>query len=409
MRGFEFLDLSHNKLAGKYSYAEVTDGNVSSTLYLEVNRLSGRFPSTSGIAGIGELSALRENLFACGTIPEEDEYSEEYSCGSEELDVSLCVFVSIVGLVLVLVYALHVAGSRGSLSGHGTGLRLYELLQKQRLYLSYLEDCNQDAGSSGSVVLNKLRDFSRELRLASRLFAVLLCLHLVTCLPLYALKISEYGLEQTSHTTHSFQYRWLFTAAYMRGEVSVLLLLLMWLSVMGGLCVLMIPGGPMRRWLSWTPPSSSSTASVSAHSIRGGSGEAEKERVDVKIASATETDHSDGDAGASSLNLRCKHLLIFTANASVVGCMYGVYIHFTSQSLPPTTIVGLQIGMALFNLTWNMVIVPVLARPMQAAEKVVWTELGLLIFNNILLPCIVTALTSPACFQVFIHSAHQSG
>jgi hypothetical protein len=56
--------------------------------------------------------------------------------------------------------------------------------------------------------------------------------------------------------------------------------------------------------------------------------------------------------------------------------------------------------MALFNLAWNMAIVPVLARPMQSSEKVVWTELGLLIFNNILLPCIVTALTSPVCFQV---------
>ena len=72
----------------------------------------------------------------------------------------------------------------------------------------------------------------------------------------------------------------------------------------------------------------------------------------------------------------------------------------TSQSLPPSALVGLQVGMALFNLLWNMVAVPVLSRLMEASEKVVLIELGLLILNNILLPCIVTALTSPECFQV---------
>jgi hypothetical protein len=64
--------------------------------------------------------------------------------------------------------------------------------------------------------------------------------------------------------------------------------------------------------------------------------------------------------------------------------------------------VGLQIGMALFNLAWNMAAVPILSRPMGAADSVVLTELGLLILNNIVLPCIVTALTSPECFQVIL-------
>jgi hypothetical protein len=50
-----------------------------------------------------------------------------------------------------------------------------------------------------------------------------------------------------------------------------------------------------------------------------------------------------------------------------------------------------------------------LSRPMGAADSVVLTELGLLILNNIVLPCIVTALTSPECFQVFVYVVFDDG
>lgn len=42
--------------------------------------------------------------------------------------------------------------------------------------------------------------------------------------------------------------------------------------------------------------------------------------------------------------------LIFAVNACVVGSVDGVYIHFTSQSLPPSTVVSFQVGVALFNM-----------------------------------------------------------
>lgn len=88
-RPFLKLDLSFNKLTGTYD--DRNDGasqNVS--LVLEVNRLSGWFPSPpTNRSASSELNVLRGNLFSCEYIPSEDVYSDDYSCGSEDLEQSL--------------------------------------------------------------------------------------------------------------------------------------------------------------------------------------------------------------------------------------------------------------------------------------------------------------------------------
>ena len=65
------------------------------SLELQVNRLSGKFPPDSDIKSIESLSVLRGNLFDCENIPPEDEYSDQYTCGSEDLDISLYIFLCI--------------------------------------------------------------------------------------------------------------------------------------------------------------------------------------------------------------------------------------------------------------------------------------------------------------------------
>ena len=400
-RDFDYLDLSFNKLSGQFSRLEATtNANSSQELYLEVNRLSGRFPSTPPASmGFGILSALRGNLFGCGNIPEEDEYSEEYSCGSEELDVSLYVFVSVVGVVMLVIFLLFVDGVRrnmgrrrgfdGDEEGHNI---LFQFLTDQNKYLSYLHPrkccaAYDTASGRGKTALHTISSFCSELDQMTKLFVTLVCVYIVSSIPLYALKVSEYGLVRALHTTHSIQYRWVLTSAFLRGEVSLALTLCVWVCVLSVLSWVVVRDGVLRRWLYGSLTTSSRPPTA-------------KREVQAKNNAVQDTNVVVDSTGFGVSASNMKLFAIFVVNVGVVGCIDGMYIHVTSKSLPPSTMVGLQVGMALFNLIWNMVAVPMLSRPMKATEQIVSTELGLLILNNIVLPCIVTALTSPECFQV---------
>jgi hypothetical protein len=431
-RGFVDLDLSFNKLTGRFSYFSMTTKNTSQDLMLEVNRLSGRFPSIPDKSRLGELSALRGNLFGCGNVPVEDEYSDEYTCGSDSLDASLLVFLITMGALLVVACVVRIISHNRlfkrvvdavKLDNNSVVQRNYlDLLTHRRMYSVYLDtfcagsflfrqrDCIDMKSATGKeatalrekmAVLSNIHTFSCELKQMTALFWTLMSVYLVSCIPLYTLKMLEHGLDHPRHTTHSYQYRWILTSAFLRGEVSLWLVVLVWVSVLSALCMLVVRDSPLRRWLWW-----SSVPSFNNSSIKKVDRVAEEE-VDRKettmtseatLAEIAATDVSD--IRGNLLSTKLKGFLAFSVNTCVVGCVDGLYIHFTSQSLPPSTVVSLQIGMALFNLIWNMTAVPVLSRPMGKAKRVVLIELGLLIMNNIILPCIVTALTSPECFQV---------
>ena len=419
-RYFSDLDLSFNKLDGRYDQLQVTsDENSSQKLLLEVNRLSGRFPSVPDSKNMRELNALRGNLFGCGNIPDGDEFSDEYSCGSEDLDVSLYVFMSASGVLVAVICALSLRGADGGFRGKDSGVEenskesnergLLYLFTQLRMYTVYLDACSTYTQTTqsdtvlkrGAIILTKIHTFSQELKQTMKLFMTLMCVYLVSCVPLYVLKASEYGWEHTSHTTHSYQYRWVLTSAFLRGEVSLGLVMLVWLSVLSVLSWLTVRGGVLRRWLSGSSPTSSLSFSGSLSFLSTSSKPPSiANKDDLEGGIIMNESISGSSRGLMTSLLRV--LMIFSVNTCVVGSVCGGYIYFTSQSLPPSKVVGLQIGMALFNLAWNMAAVPILSRPMGAAVSVVLTELGLLILNNIVLPCIVTALTSPECFQVIL-------
>ena len=79
---FVELDLSYNKITGEYTHEEHSHHDlhpdyISTTLNLQVNRLSGPLSETS----YAVLRILAGNLFGCEYIPEEDENSETNACG----------------------------------------------------------------------------------------------------------------------------------------------------------------------------------------------------------------------------------------------------------------------------------------------------------------------------------------
>jgi hypothetical protein len=97
------LDLSYNQLAGKCT--DRTQYMPDSNITLEINRLSGQLP-VSGlelVSNDGSLSVLRGNLFSCNNIPENDEYSRDYVCGSRNLNGALFVCVSAFDMAVMVV------------------------------------------------------------------------------------------------------------------------------------------------------------------------------------------------------------------------------------------------------------------------------------------------------------------
>ena len=374
------MDLSYNKLMGTYDELNEGAGDDAS-LVLEVNRLSGWFPSPSGSGSSsnasstsGELNALRGNLFSCQHIPDEDVYSEDYTCGSEDLELSLYSFISTLGLAVVFVASLLVVVRRDIVQSSFAS-NLAHLFNSRQVYISYLETAAQD-----SALFERVRwicVFSQELGVVSKMFLVLLGVNLATCLPIYGVKLSEYGVDGNHYTTHSYQYRWTLSIAYVKGNVPAVLLMLMWASVICVMAMLVVKDGPLRRLVTTS----------STHSHRS-------------VTISSQGDREAATPPPSTLHSRVTYSLIFLLNAAVAGSVNGLYIYYSDQALSPATHLSIQLAVALFKVGWNMAIVPLLAKPMKTSVKIVAIELIILVFNNILIPSLVTAFTSPACFQV---------
>ena len=106
---WENLDLSFNKLTGYLKESQRIVNN-SWTLDLEVNRLSGRIPST--LLEVDTINILRGNLFECKFLrfyrshylPHRDSNYRGYQCGSNTVDAPLYIWV--MNIVITIILAL---------------------------------------------------------------------------------------------------------------------------------------------------------------------------------------------------------------------------------------------------------------------------------------------------------------
>jgi Leucine-rich repeat (LRR) protein len=104
------LDLSYNKLTGTLSGNFASYNNASSSLTLDVNRLSGKVPST--LLSAVNIDILSGNLFDCDydrhDLPYNDGKNENYSCGSDVVNAAFYFWVVAVGVIFVGILFCHV-------------------------------------------------------------------------------------------------------------------------------------------------------------------------------------------------------------------------------------------------------------------------------------------------------------
>ena len=93
----------------------------------------------------------------------------------------------------------------------------------------------------------------------------------------------------------------------------------------------------------------------------------------------------------------------FVFNACVTVAVNMAYIYSTQQALGASVHFCIQLSLSIFRLVYVAVVFPLLSRPIRSVIENVRFRFMLLTINNLFLPCMVTALTSDACFQVLWH------
>jgi Leucine-rich repeat (LRR) protein len=389
------LDLSHNKLTGDAdSFKHQDDLNRSSlnlrwqsvnqSLALGVNRLSGDIPSSFG--NYADLDILAGNLFGCHHIPKNDEHSESLSCGSEQYDQGLVLMGGVLGMIVCLaamsrLLCLLFSSSRSDDEDDQTKddqrfilIRRHVssdvLLRYARYYQSGL--CHQISNPEGEI--NCPSPFSHSLKstvsfgslLSSLTWSacVLTTLCLLLSLPVYILKqldvdsASQGG--ETQYITHTHMYNWLWTMAFVSGTTPAIILL-----VTGYVCL--------------------SYFNVFMSRLGGKEGPSQSDLLSPSL-----TDNQD----------RLTVWTVFLLNIAVVGTVNGLYIWSTLLDLASDVRLWIQLSFALFTFLWSVILRIGLPSRIKESGYGVWLFICLNAMNSVMIPCAVTALSTPSCYQV---------
>lgn len=86
-------------------------------------------------------------------------------------------------------------------------------------------------------------------------------------------------------------------------------------------------------------------------------------------------------------------------NTVVVSVVNGMYINY-SPKVAPSTAVMFQFALALFNVSYSIFVIPALTVGFAKHSDAINVRIWLLLINSLIIPCIVTAITSPSCIQV---------
>ena len=281
--------------------------------------------------------------------------------GRQILELSVYAFLCVAAVASVLVIFALLYAKSGHF-GH-----VFQIIKQCQRYVCL---DRVDAGTEYSS-LTKIKAFSDEICIASRLFIIVFAIHAVSCLPLYAMKLYEYGVTDGTYSTHAYQYLWILSTAYVKGNVAALLLIVLWLPVVASMFVFVV-----------------------RHNLNGHDAVSETKSISSSTKEDLSSEHSTSYVVA-------KFCAVLTLNVLITGTVNGIYIYYTNQSISPSVYLGMQVAVALFKVGWNMVAVPLLARPMHSPSNIVFMEVLMSVFNNIYIPCMIATFTSPSCFQVW--------
>ena len=228
-------------------------------------------------------------------------------------------------------------------------------------YVSYKGEKNAFyTKATNSLALSTHRDrLISKFRNHSRFVTCLVTVIFFTSVPIYVLRLTD---SNQSYSSHWNTYSWTISFSFLESELMGVLVLCVWASAVCVLCVY-----------------------VMRYSEENGA-----------ICRALRDKNDDTGSQWNGFVL-----LAFACNLSVTLLVNVLYILSTTElSLSPSVSFAIRFGVSFYRLVSSGMIVPYLAKQVADEVRKSVFMLRLLLLNNILIPCVVTALTSSNCFHV---------
>jgi len=209
---------------------------------------------------------------------------------------------------------------------------------------------------------NIIRQWCRGLIQYRSFFVVLLIVILIAILPLLLLRMLD---DDHVYSTHWHIYSWIVSYSFASG------------SKMGYLIVAIWGVALLTTWCYMVSLVKVRTASASSSTRLANEGRRYLSWVMISIS--------------------------FAANFVLVGGVNALYVlSVTEASLSQSLTLLVQLCMSLFRMVTSVTLVPWLAKQVPDASRRVFFRVGLLLFNNVVVPCLAISLTSSNCFQVTV-------
>ena len=325
--------------------------------------------------------------------------------------------------------------------------RVYQILKNVIYYRSYCVRCLAVVDDSS----RNIYVYSKELNTFSKYVLLLAGVCMISSVPTFVLRILDYDNiddNEFEYNTHANIYGWITTVAFVTGEIPALLLVVSW-GV--SCCVFVLLVNSMLLSHSKNGEGSSFTDRLSSRFSFGNnlrrsndddsgvfsiwrlSGTESKMRssqnertseeysndVDLtagvkrpnSICSSTDRQSTSSSTTSSTplrkrdkLTSRIRQNVISTSiilmiiNSSVIIVVNGVYIIY-SPDLSSLMAVMFQFALALFNVFYAIFVVPALTVGFANHSDAINVRIILLLINSLLIPCVVTAVSSPSCIQ----------
>jgi Leucine-rich repeat (LRR) protein len=399
-KNLSHLDLSHNKLTGdvngfrhqddfdfsdSWNFASPGSRYSNRSLTLTVNRLSGDVPDSFG--KYADLDILSGNLFGCGNLPKNDENSDSVTCGSEQYDQTLQLMGGVLGSIVCLMGMLYLLRLlffhfRSRDKREMTIFPFYQLTIRYLNYGHSFPSTNSIPSSPHSSEEINIShpsfpfpstiSFGNLLSRLMRSVCVLAILCLLFTLPVYVLKQLDVDTESEGdpeYVTHSRMYNWLWTMAFVSGTTPAIIFLLMCLVCLFYFTFVM--------------------------NRLGGATDLNKEFAPSSIV-ASKTILFEDQPHFQILTA----WVIFVLNVVVVGTVNGLYLWSTLRDLSSDVRIWIQLSFGLFSFLWSVVLRLGLPLKIKESASGVWLFTCLIVMNSVIIPCVVTSLSSPSCYQV---------
>ena len=228
------------------------------------------------------------------------------------------------------------------------------------MFRTALYNLDSDESQFHSLEIKNIYKVCREFLGHVKFVTLLVVVVMVASLPLYVLRLLD---NEHNYSSHWNTYSWTFSFSHLDGKLMGALLLVVWSLAFVTFFI--------RVTFSWFAPHASYTTTVTTSS-----------------------------EGRTVWNL---NVLIALVGVVCVTLLVNVlYILSTTElSLSPAASFVIRLAVSLYRIVSSALLVPFLVSPVKNVERKSLLMFRLLLLNNILIPCAVTALTSPNCFQVY--------